>query len=334
MTVGSQTPPHWKVIFAFWLVYIFWGSTSLAIGISVEHVPPLLMTGMRYAIAGPLMMLFCAMRGHRMSIGWSDAWRLLVIAVLLLTAANTIQSWAEQVVPTGLTSLVLAVTPLWFLVLEMCLFPGKSSATPRSLAGLALGISGIVVLMWPQLRNTGEIGHRQLFGSIGLVISALIWALGSVLSKKWHLHIDALSAVSWEMTLAGIVNLPLALLLGQHHRAVWTVRGVSAILYLVVFGSWVGYTAYIYILEHAPMAKVATYSYVNPIVAVFLGWLVLNERITGYILAGSTIIICAVVLVTGAEPQAKKDSASVGEIGVVHAARSGKTGKAIQCDIA
>jgi drug/metabolite transporter (DMT)-like permease len=142
-----------------------------------------------------------------------------------------------------------------------------------------------------------------------LIFGALTWAFGSVLSKKWRLQIDGLAAVSWEMTLGGIVNTIFAVMLGQHHQAMWTVRGVSAILYLVVFGSWVGFTAYIYILEHAPIAKVATYSYANPIVAVFLGWLVLHERITGYIIAGSFIVICAVVLVTGAKPQPRKASA-------------------------
>ena len=301
MTGLVQSPQRWKVILAFGLVYVFWGSTYLGIRIGIERIPPLLMAGTRFAIAGPLMMLFCAIRGKKVAINWDQALRLAGLGILMLSGANTILSWAEQWVPTGLASLIISVTPLWFLALETWVFSGEHRPSPRALVGLGLGASGIVVLLWPQLRHTGGIGHLQLFGSVGLIFGSLCWALGSVLSKRWKIKLDPFSAASWEMTFAGAVNVLFALILGEHHQAVWSIRGVGAILYLVVFGSWVGFTAYIYILEHAPTPKVSTYAYVNPVVAVFLGWIVLHERITPYILAGTVIVICAVALVTGAE---------------------------------
>jgi drug/metabolite transporter (DMT)-like permease len=301
MTSVAQSPQRWKVILAFGLVYVFWGSTYLGIRIGVEHIPPLLMAGTRFLIAGPLMLLFCAMRGKKVAVNWGQALRLAGLGILMLSGANTILSWAEQWVPTGLASLIVSVTPLWFLVLETWIFTSEHRPSPRALVGLGLGVAGIFVLLWPQLRNTGSIGHAELFGSIGLIFGSLSWALGSLLSKRWKIDLDAFSAASWEMTFAGAANVLFALSLGEHHSAIWTTRGVGAIFYLVVFGSWVGFTAYIYLLNHVPTPKVATYAYVNPVVAVFLGWIVLHERITPYILVGTVIVVGAVALVTGAE---------------------------------
>lgn len=301
----TQSPQRWKVFLAFGLVYVFWGSTYLGIRIGIEHIPPLLMAGTRFLIAGPLMMLFCAMRGKKIAVNWAQALRLAGLGILMLSGANTILSWAEQWVPTGLASLLVAITPLWFLVLETWVFSGEHKASPRALAGLALGIGGMFVLLWPQLRHTGDMGRKELIGSIGLLFGSLSWALGSVLSKRWKIELDAFSAASWEMFFAGAANVTFALILGEHHQAQWTTRGMSAIAYLIVFGSWVGFTAYVYLLNHVPTPKVATYAYVNPVVAVFLGWLVLNEKITPYILAGTVIVVCAVALVTGAELKAR-----------------------------
>lgn len=306
MASVSLSPKKWKVIFAFGLVYVFWGSTYLGIRIGVEHIPPLLMAGTRFLIAGPLMMMFCAMRGRKVGINWEQALRLLVLGGLMLSVSNGILSWAEQWVATGLASLIVSVTPLWFLILETWVFSGEHRVSTRALIGLSLGACGICVLLWPQLRHTGEIGHRQLLGSVALIFGSLAWALGSVLSKRWKIQLDAFSAASWEMTFAGAINVLFALMLGQQHRAIWSVRGLGAISYLVVFGSWVGFTAYVYILEHAPTPKVSTYAYVNPVVAVFLGWFVLREQVTPYIFAGTLIVICAVALVTGAELKSRE----------------------------
>jgi drug/metabolite transporter (DMT)-like permease len=226
----------------------------------------------------------------------------------LLVGGNLTLSWAEQYVSTGLSALLVAVIPIWFLVLDSWLI-GHHRITSRGIAGLLLGIAGLVVLLWPKLVGIRTLGAMQFVAAVSLLLGALSWALGSVLSKLWKSAVDPLVATGWQAAFAGIVNLIIALSLGDHHRAVWTPRGVAAIAYLIVFGSWIGYTSYVYLLEHVPTSKVSTYAYVNPVVAVFLGWLVLHERVDHYILIGSAIIVAAVVLVTSA----KVEKVSVGQ---------------------
>jgi drug/metabolite transporter (DMT)-like permease len=145
------------------------------------------------------------------------------------------------------------------------------------------------------------LGGHELICCLGLLGSAFGWALGSLFSKRWKLAVDPFTAAAYQMAFAGAVSMVSGMAIGEWSRATWSWRGLSATAYLVVFGSWVGYTAYIWLLSHVPTAKVSTYSYVNPVIAVFLGWLVLHESITGYILAGTFIVVLAVALVTGAK---------------------------------
>ncbi|MGA3314960.1 MAG: EamA family transporter [Candidatus Korobacteraceae bacterium] len=290
-----------QVIVAFALVYLFWGSTYLAIGIADdEHLPPAVMCALRFLIAGPLMLAACAALGRSIRITWTEGVRLATIGCLLLVGGNGGLAWAEQWVPTGLAALIVAITPIWFMVLETFVFRGDRLSR-RGLIGLALGIAGIAILFWPKFADRTTLGTMQLVGSFTLLLSSMSWAIGSVLSRKWPMKVDPFAATGWEMSFAAIGNVLVALATGQQHRIVLTSRALMAVLYLVVFGSWVGYTAYIWLLKHVSTHKVATYAYVNPIVAVFLGWLVLRERFDGYIFAGSVVIIAAVALVTTAK---------------------------------
>jgi drug/metabolite transporter (DMT)-like permease len=141
----------------------------------------------------------------------------------------------------------------------------------------------------------------ELAASGVLLIGCLSWSIGTVISRRSQVSVGPFVATGWEMTFAGLVNTAIALALGDHQHVEWTGRGLSAVIYLVIFGSWVGFTAYIWLLEHVPTPKVATYAYVNPVVAVFLGWLILNERIDAYILMGTIIIVAAVALVTSSK---------------------------------
>ncbi|HLH06221.1 MAG TPA: EamA family transporter [Terriglobales bacterium] len=295
-----------RVVIAFSLVYIFWGSTYLGIRIGIEHLPPLVMTGTRFTIAGVLMLAYCATNGREIRISLPQAVRLAVIGILLLTMGNTILAWAELSVPTGLAALIVAVTPLWMLILETWVFRSTDRVSPAGILGLVLGFAGITVLLWPQLMNTSSIGRRELLGSLSLLGGSFCWSVGSSVSKRWQKGIDPFSASAWQMAFAGTINLLLALLLGDYAHATWTTRGVAAIAYLIIFGSWVGFSAFIWLIQNVPMSKVATYAYVNPVVAVFLGWLVLHEHIDGYILAGSAIIVVAVSLVTRAEIKSQR----------------------------
>ncbi len=293
------------IVIAFALVYFFWGSTYLGIDIAVEQIPPALMCGIRFMIAGVFMLAFCGLRGRKIHYQWHQLGRMAVVGVLLLMGGNLTLAYAEKHVASGLAALIIAVTPLWFLVLDSLLL-GDHHIALRGKIGLCLGVAGLLVLLWPNLAATTSLGRVQLLASISLLGGSFSWALGSVLAKKWKSpDVDPFAATAWQMIAAGGANFLVAFALRDLSKAIWTVRGVGAMLYLVVFGSWVGYTAYIWLLGHVPTSKVSTYAYVNPVVAVFLGWLVLHERVGAYILAGSGIVVASVFLVTSAQVTAK-----------------------------
>jgi drug/metabolite transporter (DMT)-like permease len=300
----AERQHRWMVIVAFGLVYFFWGSTYLGIRIAVETIPPALMCGIRFMIAGALMLLWCAVSGRRVVYGRRELFHMAVVGLLLLMGGNLTLAYAERIVPSGLAALLIAIVPLWFLVLDHLLL-GHHKITTRGLLGLAIGVVGMIILLWPDLRATGTLGHAQLFAALTLPAASFSWALGSVLSKKWDAGEDRLSATAWQMTFAGAANLAFALLKHDFARATWSLRSVGAMAYLVVCGSWIGYTAYIYLLGHVPTSKVSTYAYVNPVVAVFLGWLIEHERVDHFILAGTAVIVTSVILVTSA-PVKKK----------------------------
>ncbi len=289
-----------QVMLAFALVYVFWGSTYLAIGIAdEEHLPPAVMCAMRFAIAGPSMLAGCAALGRRIRITWPEAFHLATIGCLLLVGGNFGLAWAEQWVPTGFAALIVGVTPIWFLLLETFVFRGDRLSS-RGLIGVGLGIAGVAVLFWPKVEHRAAFGMMPLIGASTLLLSSFSWSLGSVASRKWKVDVDPFSATAWEMTFAAAGNAIIAFATGEYRHIVITRRGITAVFYLVVFGSWVGYTAYIWLLKHVPTPKVATYAYVNPVVAVFLGWMLHNERLDGFILAGAAVIVAGVALVTTA----------------------------------
>ncbi|MFZ0481579.1 MAG: EamA family transporter [Terriglobales bacterium] len=297
----TSSPGQWKIILAFGLVYVFWGSTYLGIGIAVEQIPPATMCAVRFLVAGIVMLAYCAATGRQIRFSARHLAHLAVVGTLLLMGGNLTLSYAEQIVPTGLAALLVAVSPLWFQVIDSLLL-GDHHISRRGKVGLIIGIFGVVVLIWPTLAQTTAFGRREFWWSLALQGGSLSWALGSVLSKKWKTAAgDPFSTTAWQVVFAGVANLAYALAFERHAHVVWTARGLGAIFYLVVCGSWIGYTAYIWLLQHVPTSKVSTYAYVNPVVAVFLGWLVLHERIDRYIAMGSAIIVASVVLVTSAK---------------------------------
>jgi drug/metabolite transporter (DMT)-like permease len=301
---STRPPSRWSVILAFGLVYVFWGSTYLGIDIAIQSIPPPLMCGIRFSIAGVVLLAYCYLRGQSIRYSPQQLAQLAIVGILLLMGGNLTLAYAEEYVPSGLAALLVAVTPLWLLVLDTLLL-GTHRISQRGLVGLALGIVGSAILIWPSLVQTGTMGRKELWFSLALLGGSFSWALGSVLSKRWQSGPPSFSATAWQMIFAGTANLILALFSRDFSRVIWTPKGIGAVVYLIVCGSWIGYTAYIWLLGHVPTAKVSTYAYVNPVVAVFLGWLVLHERIDRYILAGSAIIITSVILVTSAKMQRK-----------------------------
>jgi drug/metabolite transporter (DMT)-like permease len=301
---SAPRPSRWMVILAFGLVYLFWGSTYLGIDIAVQNIPPALMCALRFSIAGAVMLAVCAATGRRIFYSPRQIAMAAVVGLLLLMGGNLTLSYAELAVSSGLAALIIAITPLWFLVLDSLLL-GDHHISKRGKAGLLLGIVGLLVLVWPQLR-AGSLGHRELWASISLIGGSFSWALGSVLSKRWQSGMDVFSSTGWQIVAAGVGNFIFALFAEDLHHINWTARSLAAVGYLVVCGSWIGYTAYIWLLGHVPTSKVSTYAYVNPVVAVFLGWLILHERVDRFILAGSAIVVLSVILVTSAKVKEKE----------------------------
>jgi len=295
--MGPEERQHrFRIIIAFALVYVLWGSTYLGIRIAVYDIPPATMAGTRFLVAGGLMLAWCAVTRRKISLSRRDFRRIGSVGVLLLTGGNVGVAFAEQYVATGVAALIVAAVPIWVAMIEAFLLRGDRLSR-RGLGGLALGIGGLAVLMWPKLRGASLGGNMELVGALVLVAASLSWATGSVYSRRWSLSVDHYVATAWQMVIAGLVDVSLGFALGESARVEWTPRGLAAIAYLVVAGSWVGHTAYVWLLNHVPTPKVATYAYVNPVVAVFLGWLVLDERVNANILLGAAIIVGAVALV-------------------------------------
>ena len=303
--MSSSSQSRFLLTLNFGLVYVFWGSTYLGIDIAVERIPPALMCATRFTIAGVLMLAYCMISGKNIRYNPRQLLQLAVVGNLLLMGGNLTLSYAERYIPSGLAALLVASIPLWFVLLDSLMI-GHHRVSGRGLAGLGLGFVGTLVLLWPKLSAAGGVGRTELWWSIALIGGSLSWAFGSVLSKKWQSGPPTFGATAWQVFFAGLGNLVFAIFHRDFGHAVWTVRGISAVAYLIIGGSLIGYTAYIYILGHAPTAKVSTYAYVNPVVAVFLGWLVLHETIDRYILAGSAVVIASVILVTSASVTRKK----------------------------
>ncbi len=296
----SERRMLWAVPLAFACVYFFWGSTYTAIKVGTQYLPALLLTGTRFLISGSLMLLFCRLRGLRIFYRAREMAWLALLGLLMLGIGNFALVWSEKALPSGLAALIVAVVPLYVAVLEK-LLPGGEQLHPRGIAGLFLGFAGLGVLMWPSLRHgvSGQ-GAQALAGGV-LLTGSLAWAVGSLLSRRARLQVDTLVAAGWQMLFAGIANAALSSLLGDWSRAHWTRPAAWSIAYLVTFGSWVGYTAYIWLLKHVPVGKVATYAYVNPMVAVLLGFLLLGERLAPTEYAGMFLVVVAVALVTSSQ---------------------------------
>ena len=294
-----------RILVAFGCVYFFWGSTYVAIRFGVEVLPPFVLGSIRYLIAGPLMLAICASRGMRLRQSGRDMAMLAAIGILMLGLGNMGLVWCEQYLSSGLAALLIAVIPVFVALFEAFLPKGEGLRT-KGWIGISVGFGGLLILVSPDLRGGVHSGNTQLIGSAVAVFSAFAWTCGSILSRRAKVATSAFVAAAWEMLFAGIFNFLLLWGTGGSYRVPWGLQAVSSIAWLVTFGSLVGYTAYIYLLDNVPVAKVATYAYVNPIVAVALGALLLHERLVPIEYAGMAAILVAVYLVTSSKLKAAK----------------------------
>jgi drug/metabolite transporter (DMT)-like permease len=293
-----------SIVLAFASVYFFWGSTYTAIRIGAAEMPALLLTGTRFTIAGAMLLAWCAFRRMKLVFPMRTMLMLALIGLLLLGCGNLGLVYAEETLPSGLSSLILAVTPLYVALIEMFL-PGGEPVPPRGWLGMTIGFVGLTALLWPSLR-VGFAGNRSvLLAVLALLAGALVWTIGSILSRRTKLPVSSFVAASWQMIFAGVFNTLLGSLLGQWPVFHLNRAAVGSLAWLITGGSLLGYTGFIYLLEHVPVAKVASYSYVNPVVAVLLGIFILHERPEAGEFAGMAAVVVAVFLLTTAQMKAK-----------------------------
>lgn len=293
-----QTPARMttKVLIAFAAVYVLWGSTYLCIRIGIESFPPLILAGVRHLVAGAL--LYPIFHGTAENKPTAANWRTAIVAgTLLLFVGNGGVSWAELTVPSGIAALLVATVSLWLVIVDW-LRPGGARPVPRVVVGLLIGFAGMALLVGPaHLGSSGRVDPR---GAVVLVVASLAWACGSLYSKHGEMPCSPMLGVAMQSIAGGIVLLIVAGFtgeFGQLHLNAISLRSWLALGYLIVFGSGMGFSAYIYILQKSTAARVATYAFVNPVVALFLGWLILGEAITVRTVVAAAVILTAVILV-------------------------------------
>jgi drug/metabolite transporter (DMT)-like permease len=290
-------PQKFKIWIALLIVYIFWGGTYLFIHFAVETIPPFFMAGSRFIIAGTILYIWRRLAGD--AAPTRGQWlRASAVGLLLLLGGNGLLSLAEQHVASGIASLIIGSVPLWMTTME-ALRPGGVRPNKLGIVGLVIGFGGIALLVAPSLTGGAPI-NAPLMGIITLLCGAFFWSLGSIYSRVAHLPQSILLTTGMEM-LAGGVGLYLAgSLTGEWRQLV--LAHISAIswysmIYLVLFGSMAGYTAYAWVLRAAPVSLVSTYAYVNPLVAILLGSLFAQETLTVHVLVSAAIIIGSVILI-------------------------------------
>jgi drug/metabolite transporter (DMT)-like permease len=288
-------------------VYIAWGSTYLAIRFAVETIPPFLMASVRFLIAGGVLYLFrrfVMKDAAPQRIEWRSA---AIVGLFLLVGGNGAVSWAEQRVPSGVAALLVGSAPLWMVLLD-ALRPGDRRPAGWTLAGVLLGFGGIVVLVGPaQLFGNGT--RVDLLGALALTFAAFSWAIGSLYNRGARLPPSPLLATGMEMLMGSLGLALLGSLTGEWSRlepAAISARSLAGLVYLIIFGSWVGFVAYIWLLRVAPTSLVSTYAYVNPLVAILVGSWLADEAITPRILLAAAIIIGSVALITLTQPARAK----------------------------
>ena len=303
-TAISAAPSRARILAAFAAVYVVWGSTYLAIRVAIDTMPPFLMAGVRFLVAGGLLYAWARSRGAPAPTRrhWIAA---TIVGGFLLLGGNGGVVWAEQRVSSGVASLLVATVPLWIVLFEW-LRGGKRPGVGTA-AGVVLGLAGLAILVEPGSLVAG--GRIDTVGAIVLVIASLSWSVGSLYSRSHKSAETPLLGSATQMLMGGALLLVFSLLSGDAMRldlGSVTVVSALALVYLIAFGSLVGYTAYIWLLGVTAPSRVATYAYVNPVVAVFLGWLILDEPVTSRVLIAAGVIVAAVALITTTVSGAKK----------------------------
>jgi drug/metabolite transporter (DMT)-like permease len=301
--MASLNPLKWsrrtKMIVAFATLYVVWGSTYLAIKIGLNSgLPPAAFAGLRLVPAGLILLGFARLRGVPLRIRRRDMVTCVVVGVFLLVGGMYSTFLGEGFIPSGLAALIVASLPLWIALAEIVV-PGMERPSARGVMGLVVGFAGLGVLVFPRL--TGLTGTPEQLVGIAIVLAGTwLWTIGSVISKRRPIRADAMVATGYEMLAAGTVLCAVATISGDWATLHFTSQGLAALVYLILIGSVMAFTAFVWLLRNAPASKVMTYAYVNPVVAAVLGFAVLGERLDAWTIAGMAVIIAGVALTTSA----------------------------------
>lgn len=284
---------EFRAYLAWISICIVWGTTFLAIKIGVQTVPPVLFAGLRWIIAGPLLLAILLMKGVKLPPK-EEIKHLILIGIMLIGFGNGFLVFAEQWLPSGLSSLLITTMPFWIVGIESFL-PNKTQLNKFIVFGLIIGFVGVSQIFINDFENL--INPDNLIGILSILTSIVVWSSGSVYAKYKKFKSTPLMRASIQMITAGIILLILAFGLGEIHNFSIDRNGLLALVYLIIFGSFFGYVAYIYAISILPVSVVTTYTYINPVIALFLGWYFLNEKINLSIIAGTIIIFSGVALV-------------------------------------
>ena len=291
-----------NVWLALGTVYLVWGSTYLAIAIAVQTLPPLFYSGVRFGSAGLILAAWLAFRGVDLRVSRRELGGAAIVGTLLLAIANGLVNVAERTVPSGVAALIVASIPLWIVVYRVV---ARERIGRDLLAGVFLGLVGVAILVVPG----GLSGTIDLVGAFLLFIATLSWALGTFLSPRLATPRNAFVSTAYQMLAGGVVLIVVAVAKGEIAHvdpSTFSLRSLVALAYLVLFGSLVAFSAYTWLLQNAPVSLVSTYAFVNPVVAVVLGALVLGEAITANVLIGAAVIVVAVAFIVFRQNAARR----------------------------
>ena len=296
---ATSDTPRWKTLLAFGIIYFVWGSTFLAIKIGVAEVPPFLLAAMRFTVAGLVLYLWMLLKGERNPTAreWGSV---ILLAAVIFACDYGLLFWSEQRVPSGLAAVMLATIPA-FMALSEIIILRTQKLTLRLVIALAIGFCGVAVLVVRQFNLGGEPINRA--GAVALIIGALSWSIASALAKKLPLPPSKVMSSGSQMLAGGVLLSVVAAVSGEFqgfHPATVSTKAWLALLYLIVAGSIVGFTAYVWLLHHYSPTKVGTYAYVNPVVAVLLGYFAGGEPLGERMIIGSACVLASVVMITTA----------------------------------
>jgi drug/metabolite transporter (DMT)-like permease len=295
---AQKNPSKVLVIAAFAALYIIWGSTYLAIFIAIKNIPPFLMAGVRFLIAGLTLYTWCRLQGQS-TPDIKSLTKISFTGFLLLFIGNSGLVWVEQYLPSGLSAIIVATVPLWFVILDKRQWK-YHFANKQIVFGLLIGFAGVLSLFAGNSKVNFFDSKMKYISFFVLVFGSICWATGSLYAKYKPANGSTGMKASVQMMTAGIVSLLTSIGSGEIQQFSWyqlSVESVLAVLYLITFGSLIGYMSFVWLMSVRPPSLVGTYAYVNPVVAVFLGWLIAHEQITWHQVIALLIILAGVIIV-------------------------------------